>query len=197
MPGTRWTAAYHFLLADRQREKLLGAGILVLAVGLVLAAWLLTGVVPALQNLGYVGLFLIGLLGAASVIALPAPTLAAVCVGGSLLGLHPVGVGLAAGAGEALGEIVGYLVGMGSQALLAKGKVYARVYQWVQKRGGLALFILALVPNPLFDLAGLAAGALRYSPGRFLLWVWAGKTLRDVAVASGCALGLARIPGFL
>ncbi len=182
------------LLTGRRRDTILGIGLLALALAIILASWLLRDALPALQSLGYVGIFLVGVIGAASVVALPAPTLATVCVGATLLHLNPIAVGLAAGAGESLGEVVGYLVGMGSQTFLSKGKTYLRVHGWVQRRGGLALFVLALVPNPLFDLAGLAAGALRFPVYRFLLWVWAGKSLRDVAVATLCFMGLARIP---
>ncbi|MSQ40748.1 MAG: DedA family protein [Dehalococcoidia bacterium] len=183
------------LLTKRRRDTILSIGLVALALGVILASWLLRDVLPALQDLGYVGIFLIGVIGAASVVALPSSTLAIVCVGATLLDLHPVAVGLAAGAGESLGELVGYLVGLGSQTFLAKGKIYTKVHGWVEHRGGLAIFVLALVPNPLFDLVGLAAGSLRFPVYRFFLWVLAGKSLRDVAVATICSLGLTKIPG--
>jgi membrane protein YqaA with SNARE-associated domain len=184
-------------LTKGRRNTLLGVALLALALGVILASWLLRDALPALQDLGYVGIFLVGVIGAASVVALPAPTLATICLGATLLDLHPIAVGLAAGVGESLGEMVGYLVGLGGQTFLAKGKIYSKVHGWVQRRGGLALFVLALVPNPLFDLAGLAAGALRFPAYRFFLWVLAGKSLRDVAVATLCFMGLARIPALL
>ncbi len=182
------------LLTGRRRDAILGIALLALALAVILASWLLRDALPALQDLGYVGLFLVGVIGAASVIALPAPTLATVCLGATLLDLHPIAVGLAAGAGESVGEMVGYLLGMGGQTFMAKGKIYSKVHGWVQRRGGLAIFLLALVPNPLFDLAGLAAGALRFPAYRFFLWVLAGKCVRDVAVATICFLGLTKVP---
>ena len=188
---------YRVFLSTRRRQMAVGVAILVLTAGLMAGAWLLRDAVPEAGGLGYLGIFLIGVLSAASMVVLPSPTLATICVGGTLLGLNPVVVGVAAGAGEALGEMVGYLLGLFGQTLLQKGKIYLRLYGWVQRRGSLALFLLALIPNPVFDIAGMAAGALRFPVYKFLLWVWAGKTLRDVGIASACVLGASHIPGLL
>ena len=49
------------------------------------------------------------------------------------------------------------------------------------------LFLLALIPNPVFDLAGVTAGALRYPLERFLAVVFAGKILKLVGFAYACA----------
>ena len=38
-------------------------------------------------------------------------------------------------------------------------------------------------PNPLFDLAGMAAGALRMPVAKFLLWAWIGKTIKMLLFA--------------
>jgi membrane protein DedA with SNARE-associated domain len=40
-----------------------------------------------------------------------------------------------------------------------------------------------MVPNPFFDLAGIAAGSLRYPVWRFLLFCWLGKTIKTTLVA--------------
>ena len=55
--------------------------------------------------------------------------------------------------------------------------------------GGLVLFILSVVPNPFFDAAGIAAGALRYPVWRFLGLVWMGKTLKYLGTAYACNYG--------
>ncbi len=54
------------------------------------------------------------------------------------------------------------------------------------RRGWLLLFLLAFIPNPVFDLAGVTAGALRYPLERFLAAVLAGKILKFVGFAYTC-----------
>ena len=53
----------------------------------------------------------------------------------------------------------------------------------MRKRGAVVIFIASLIPNPFFDVLGVAAGALRYPLRRFLLIAWAGKTIKNVGIA--------------
>ncbi|HSR34353.1 MAG TPA: VTT domain-containing protein [Anaerolineae bacterium] len=129
---------------------------------------------------GYSGIFLVSLLSSATIV-LPAPSLALVFAMGSALPWLPVG--LAAGAGEALGELTGYLAGVGGRAVIEEQKGYESLAAWMQKRGGITIFALSVIPNPLFDVAGIAAGTLRYPVWRFLLFAWLGKTLKTSLVA--------------
>jgi membrane protein YqaA with SNARE-associated domain len=133
-----------------------------------------------LAGLGYSGIFLVSLLGNATII-LPAPSLALVFAMGSALP-WPL-VGLAAGVGEALGELTGYLAGFGGRAIIEDQRTYERLVAWMQKRGGITVFVLSAIPNPFFDLAGIAAGTLRYPVWRFLLFCWLGKTIKTTLVA--------------
>lgn len=147
-----------------------------------------------LAAIGYPGIFVVSLLGNATII-LPAPSLALVFAMGSVL--PPLWVGLAAGLGEALGELTGYAAGFGGQAAIDKGERYERLRQWMTRRGGITIFALSLVPNPFFDLAGLAAGTLRYPLWRFLLFCWAGKTIKTTLVAWAGAQSMNIIRPFL
>jgi membrane protein YqaA with SNARE-associated domain len=52
------------------------------------------------------------------------------------------------------------------------------------------LFLLAAIPNPLFDVAGVAAGALRYPVWGFLVAVLVGKLVKFVAVVYACLHGV-------
>jgi len=133
-----------------------------------------------LGAVGYFGIFLVSLVGNATVI-LPAPSLALVFAMGSAL--SPLLVGLVAGTGEALGELTGYVLGFGGQAFIEDQKIYDRLVGWMERRGDITVFVLSAVPNPFFDLAGIAAGALRYPLWRFLIFCWLGKTLKTTTVA--------------
>ncbi len=124
---------------------------------------------------GYPGIFLIALLANATVF-LPAPGIAIVFAMGSVF--HPLGVALAAGMGGALGELSGYLAGFGGGAVVEKTAAYARVQPKVQKWGGWAVLVLAAIPNPFFDLAGVAAGASKMPVWKFLVYCWIGQTLK-------------------
>ena len=53
----------------------------------------------------------------------------------------------------------------------------------MEKYGAPAIFVLAFVPNPIFDLAGMAAGAIRMEWWKFLLAASAGKILRFILLA--------------
>jgi membrane protein YqaA with SNARE-associated domain len=129
---------------------------------------------------GYPGIFLISLAGSATVI-FPLPSLALVFALGRVL--NPILVGLAAGLGETLGELTGYLAGYSGQAVIENREIYDRLHDWMGQYGLAAIFFLSLFPNPFFDLVGIAAGALRFPVGYFLLSCWLGKTLKTTVFA--------------
>ncbi|HBX69096.1 MAG TPA: hypothetical protein DEH25_06870, partial [Chloroflexi bacterium] len=81
---------------------------------------------------GYPGIFLIAFLANATVL-LPAPGIAVVFAMGGIF--NPWAVGLAAGAGGALGEMSGYLAGFSGQAVIERVEMYGRMVQWVQRNG--------------------------------------------------------------
>jgi len=140
-----------------------------------------------LQGYGYPGIFLLSLLANATLI-LPAPGIALTFTFGAVF--NPIGVALAAGAGAALGELTGYLAGFSGQGVLQDSKTYQRLEGWTQRYGNWAILLLAFVPNPFFDLAGAAAGALRMALPRFLLWTLVGKVLKMLLIAYAGASSL-------
>jgi membrane protein DedA with SNARE-associated domain len=132
---------------------------------------------------GYPGIFLISILANATVI-LPAPGIALVFAAGAIF--PPFWVSLAAGAGAAIGELSGYLAGFSGQAVIENADLYKRITQWMEaneRYSYLAILVLAFIPNPFFDLAGIAAGALKMPISRFLFWVLIGKTIKMLIFA--------------
>ncbi len=109
--------------------------------------------------------------------------LAIASVAGSVL--NPYLVGLSAGAGSALGELSGYLAGSSGRAVIQDRERYERIVAWMRRHGLWVIFVLSLIPNPLFDLAGIAAGALRIPVHHFLLACWLGKTVKTTVFALG------------
>ena len=58
---------------------------------------------------------------------------------------------------------------------MGERRISQRLGIWMRRPGWLLLFLLAFIPNPVFDLAGVTAGALRYPLERFLAVVLTGK----------------------
>ena len=135
-----------------------------------------------LQRYGYLGVLVFSLLGSATII-LPTPSLAVVSVVGSVL--NPFLVGIVAGAGEATGELTGYLAGYSGRAVIENRGRYEQLVAWTHKYGLWVVFLLSIIPSPLFDLAGIAAGALKIPVYRFLLVCWVGKSIKAVLFAFG------------
>ena len=131
---------------------------------------------------GYPGIFLITLIGNATVI-LPAPTFLVAVAAGAVL--NPLLVGIIAGLGASLGELTGYLAGVGGRGVMENQAIYSRIEKWMRKSGVLVIFLMAALPNPFFDIGGMCAGALGMPVWRFLLACWAGKSVRFFGLALG------------
>jgi membrane protein YqaA with SNARE-associated domain len=143
----------------------------------ILLAW---DEIERLGVYGYPAVFLVSLVSNAAFL-LPAPGIVLVFAAGGVL--DPVAVGIIAGLGAALGELTGYLVGLSGQTVFEDRPLYWRIEKWMRKSGTLAIFILAAIPNPIFDVGGLIAGVLRMPVWRFILGAWLGKSLRFVMLA--------------
>jgi membrane protein YqaA with SNARE-associated domain len=133
-----------------------------------------------LTGYGLPGIFLLSILANATLI-LPAPSIALVFAFGAVF--NPIGVALAAGTGSAIGELTGYMAGFSGQGVIEGSKLYAKMEEWTDRLGGWVIIVLALIPNPIFDVAGAAAGALGMPVRSFLLWAWIGKTIKMMIFA--------------
>ena len=179
-PRRRWQ--------PRIPERYLRLVALVAVIAIAVLAVVLLNVLrlSAKESIGYPAVFLISLLGNATVI-LPLPSIVAVCSGG--VALTPLLVGLVGGVGMALGELTGYLAGYSGSSLAKNSRVYRRVQPWMQRRGWMVVLAFGAIPNPFFDIVGLVAGATRMPVWKFLAAAWAGKTVMATSTAYGCALG--------
>jgi len=129
---------------------------------------------------GYPGIFLVTLMANATVL-IPAPGVAFVFAMGNML--NPFGVALVASAGGTLGELSGYLAGFSSQAIIERINIYKKIEPFVIKYGGWAVLLFAAIPNPFFDLAGIAAGGLKMPVHRFLIFCWLGQLIKMTCFA--------------
>lgn len=166
----------------RRRHLITGAA--VSAIGLSIGAFFLHDYLfdeKNLISLGYVGVFIFTFLGAATIFL---PSASSLVVIGAGAWLNPFLVGLVAGTAATLGEITGYAIGYeGGELLEKRSRLFARAKGWMEHRGSVTLFLLSIIPNPAFDAAGLAAGAIKFPLKRFLVIVWTGKTIQAIVGA--------------
>jgi uncharacterized membrane protein YdjX (TVP38/TMEM64 family) len=175
---------------ERRRPSLRTAwrlAAVLLVVVLSIGIFALRAEVERWANYGYLGIFLASVL-ANGTILLPAPGVALVAAMGGVL--NPLLVSLAAGFGASIGELVGYMAGFGGQLVVERIALYERLLGWMRQYGSLTIFILAAVPNPFFDLAGMAAGSLGVPVQRFFVWCLLGKIVKMLAFAYGGALAV-------
>jgi membrane protein YqaA with SNARE-associated domain len=146
-----------------------------------------------LETGGYIGIWIAAFIGSA-LMFVPVGALAAVCVAATpAVSLNPLIVGVVAGSAEALGELTGYAAGVGGKGLLERSRFYPKVKSLMSRYAAVVLFIASCVPNPVFDIMGVAAGSIRYPLRKFVLIVFAGKTIKFTWVGFSCYYGLAQL----
>lgn len=155
--------------------------------GLSGLAFALRDELQAFRSLGYLGAFLAAFFSNASILV-PIPGIWFVFASGSIF--HPLGIALAAATGGALGELSGYLAGFSGQGLVERMDVFQRVMPFVQKYGMLGIIVLAAIPNPFFDLAGIAAGILKIPFWKFLVAAWIGQLIKMLSFAYAGSISL-------
>ena len=175
LQGNRVINFFRSLLTPERRLTLARILALFIVVALSIFVFSIRDQAEQLAIYGYPGIFILSFLAYATVL-LPAPGVAVVFTMGSVF--NPVGVALAAGTGAALGELSGYLAGFSGQAVVERVEVYEQLTKWMKRNGSLTILILAAIPNPFFDLAGVAAGSLKMHVMRFFIWCWIGETIK-------------------
>lgn len=134
-----------------------------------------------LQNVGYagyLGVLALCFLSNATVL-LPAPSL--MIAAGSALILNPLLVAATAALGSSLGELVGYAFGSTGSDISPQLRMLLEKLSLRVIHPALLVFILALLPLPLFDLVGIYSGGTRMRLGKFFLLCFAGKFLKMLA----------------
>jgi membrane protein YqaA with SNARE-associated domain len=157
---------------------------LVFIVGLTIYAYSIRHQLFLLERYGYPGIFLVEFIANASVL-LPIPGSAVTAAVAPLF--NPLILAAVASTAASFGEIFGYLVGLGGSTFIEESKVkwVERIEKWMGKYGGVTIAAMAAIPNPLFDTAGIAAGALKYPGWKFFLWCWLGKTINRLVIIFG------------
>lgn len=165
---------------SKRKLNILRVIVLLGVIGLTVVLVIYREEIQALQAFGYPGIFLFSILANATIL-IPVPGVVFTSAMGAVF--NPLFVSLAAGAGAALGELSGYLAGFSGQAVVEDSPRYQRVVRWMEKYGDITILILAFIPNPLFDLAGIVAGILKMPVWKFLAFCVIGKILKMMMFA--------------
>jgi membrane protein YqaA with SNARE-associated domain len=142
-----------------------------------------TEFIPRYGRYAYPAIFLICLLSSLTIL-IPAPGTVLWLLLVKFLNLNKVLAGVVGSIGGTLGEITGYYVGYAGRAVIAPqySQRYQMAERWMRRYGGITIFVFAFTWLP-FDLAGLAAGSLKYPVGKFLLFCWLGRLPRHIIEA--------------
>jgi uncharacterized membrane protein YdjX (TVP38/TMEM64 family) len=135
-----------------------------------------------ISSFGYLGVFVVSVVSTATIF-LPVPGFLFILAVSPFL--NPFLLGVVAGAGMAIGELTGYLIGRGGNKALKKGdkKWLRHGEDWFKKgRGFLFIVIFAATPLP-DDITGIVGGVFKYDWRRFLLASFIGKTIMNILLA--------------
>ena len=156
-------------------KKFFEISFIVLVAALSVVIYLNRDRIGNVGSLGYAGLFFLCFL-ANSTVLLPAPSLmiAASCA----LIMNPWLVALFGALGSSLGEFVGYAFGSVSKDLSPgfrrlMDKLTARI-----RNQAMLVFLLAVLPLPLFDVVGIYSGGSRMNLVKFSVFCFVGKFIK-------------------
>ena len=142
----------------------------------------------------YIAVFAVSVL-STSTVFVPLPIYVVIFFAAGL-GLHPLIVGILAGFGSAVGELFGYLIGLGSRYVTekevvekSKEKVVKKTSRFVrrfeklfEKYGFWVIVATAFLPFP-FDFIGILSGASKYDIKKFYIGVSIGKIAKCLLIA--------------
>jgi uncharacterized membrane protein YdjX (TVP38/TMEM64 family) len=141
------------------------------------------------EAFGYPGIFLVALLSSATVF-IPIPGIMVTTAMGAVF--NPFWVAIAAGLGAGFGEITGYMVGFSGRGLVNKTPWHETVDGWIRKYGLWVILVMAIIPNPAFDLVGFSAGVLKLPLWKFVFAAACGNILKMMIFSFGGA-GVSRL----
>lgn len=137
-------------------------------------AWIASGVVKKHVKLSMLGVFIACFFSNASIL-LPSSSIAIV-IEYSIL-INPIGVIISGALGASFGELTGYCAGKSGRKLLPV-KVQKYLKQKMKKYKYLMVFILSVIPLPIFDFIGIISGMIRLNPVRFFVTCFWGKLIK-------------------
>ncbi len=150
--------------------------------------------VKGMQEYGYVGAFLVSILGGATII-IPVPMLAIVFALGGVM-QYPWLVAISAALGELVGALTIYMTGQGAGRAISNSKhgriqkAYDKMLDLMERRGAITLFAVTSIVNPFFYPAAFACGALHFGLKKYISIVLVGKIIKCMTVVYAGYFGI-------
>jgi len=123
-------------------------GGVIFALAITVGIWAFHDQLQAVEKYGYLGIFLISIIGNATIV-LPVPTFVVAFAGGAAFE-STIAVAIIAAAGATLGEMTGYLAGTSGKAIVENRDMYERFNAWMQRYG--LVRCLSWPPSPILFL---------------------------------------------
>ena len=149
-------------------------GLGLVSIVLMILAFIYRKKMQRFQKYGYLGVFLISAVGNVVVMSPAAPmvTFAAGAIYNFWL------VGIVAGLGAITGAILSYNIGKAAAGESNEASWNTTISEYMNQYGFLIILLLACVPNPFFDSAGMVAGVSKYGFWKLLVPSSIGKCLK-------------------
>ncbi len=182
IPSRYGRAVYFVSVAIRLTRRQIPLA--VLSIGLTVALCLLIlqhrDFISQISHWGYVGCFVISTLSSGTFMLPGMGAVVTFTLGGVL---HPAVVGMVAGVGEATGAVGAYLTGRGGRGLVAGDPLEGRVAKFMERHGCKAVFLMAVIINPLFYPFAVWMGVLRVHMKKFFVYTLLGRLVKDLILA--------------
>lgn len=162
------------------KSKTYPIAVFVLSILLSIAFYVYGDFFKDASSLGLLGLFVINFVSSAGLFVPGPASIMTVIAGGNIY--PPILVAIIAVIGACLGDMLGFIFGYSGRKLTKKKLDRHKTVRFLEKHfhrhGGLIIFMLAVIPNPLFDAVGILAGAVTYPPVKFFIIMFVGRFLR-------------------
>jgi len=146
----------------------------IFSIVLMIVAFLYRNKLGQFKKYGYLGIFLISATGNVLILSPVAPIVAA--LGGTVY--HPLIASFITTLGAVTGELLSYFIGSAGQHYIPDSKWSTNINHFMKMNGAITIFVLSAIPNPFFDLAGIAAGATDFPLWKFILLSFFGKWIK-------------------
>lgn len=149
---------------------------LLIVLAVIICAFIFKEQIEAYAATGYLGVF-VACFAATATILLPAPGILVVIQYAQFL--NPILVILLGSLGTALGELIGYLLGLNGNELV-KINTEKKFFSWLTRKPIFAVFVFSLIPLPIFDIVGICAGMAKVNPLKFTAACFGGKLIKMI-----------------
>lgn len=131
------------------------------------------------EKLGYLGIFISNTLSSATVL-IPAPGILTTIY--STKYYNPFAIAIISSFSYVLGDFVSYIFGFGLENHMNKSKMFKKIEKLFNIHPFLFTFFWSSIPNPIFDVIGILAGASSFSIKKYFIAVTLGRIVRGFII---------------